>query len=115
MIMINLSNMKKIKLSEMKRGWMIGDFNPSIFKTDLFEVGYLSHKKGEKWPKHFHAISTEYNLLVRGSMSICNQVIEKGEIFIIEPNEIAEPIFHEDCEIVCIKIPSMPKDKYEVL
>ena len=94
---------------------MIGDFQPSILKTDLFEVGYLFHKKGETWPKHYHNVATEYNLLVRGSMKVCGTKITPGQIFIIEPNEIAEPIFYEDCEIVCIKAPSLPKDKYEVL
>ncbi len=107
--------MKIIELSEMHRGWMIGDFQPSIFKTDSFEVGYLSHKKGENWPKHYHSIATEYNLLVKGSMKVCGKKIKPGQIFIIEPNEIADPIFYEDCEIVCIKTPSLPMDKYEVL
>ena len=94
---------------------MIGDFQPSIFKTKSFEVGYLSHKKGENWPKHYHGIATEYNLLVKGSMKVCGKKIKPGQIFIIEPNEIADPIFYEDCEIVCIKTPSIPQDKYEVL
>lgn len=107
--------MKIVKLSKMHRGWMIGDFEPSILKTSLFEVAYLSHKKDEVWPNHFHSIATEYNLLVRGSMTVCNKKINQGEIFIIEPKEKAAPIFHEDCEIVCIKVPSLPKDKYEVL
>lgn len=106
--------MKIIKLSEMHRGWFIGDFEPSILRTDLFEVAYLVHKKGEKWPKHFHAIATEYNLLIRGSMKVCGHKINPGEIFIIEPNEEAAPIFYEDCEIVCIKTPSLPEDKYEI-
>jgi quercetin dioxygenase-like cupin family protein len=106
--------MKIIKLNKMKRGWMIGDFEPSILKTDLFEIAYLTHKKDEIWPNHYHAIATEYNLLVRGSMTVCYKKINPGEIFIIEPNEEAAPIFHEDCEIVCIKVPSLPKDKHEV-
>jgi quercetin dioxygenase-like cupin family protein len=107
--------MKITKLSEMHRGWMIGNFEPSVLKTDAFEVAYLNHKKGEIWPKHYHAIAVEYNLLVRGSMKVCGRKISPGEIFIIEPNEVADPIFYEDCEIVCIKTPSIPGDKYEIL
>lgn len=93
---------------------MIGDFTPSVLKTSDFEVGYLKHKKGEVWPRHYHAISVEYNLLVRGSMKVCGREIYPGDIFIIEPNEEADPVFYEDCEIVCIKTPSVPGDKYEV-
>ena len=107
--------MKIIEISKMHRGWMIGDFLPSVLKTDVFEVGYLTHKKGEKWAKHYHKVATEYNLLIRGSMKVCDQKIDPGQIFIIEPNEVADPIFYEDCEILCIKTPSLPKDKYEVL
>jgi len=107
--------MKIIELSKMHRGWMIGDFQPSILKTDLFEIGYLLHKKGEKWSRHYHAIATEYNLLVRGLMKVCGSEVKPGQIFIIDPNEIVDPVFYEDCEILCIKIPSLPKDKYEVL
>jgi hypothetical protein len=45
-------------------------------------------------------------------MIICSETINEGEIFIIEPNEIADPEFLEDCTVLCIKTPSMPGDKY---
>ena len=38
-----------------------------------------------------------------------------GDIFILEPKEVADPIFHEDCKIVCVKKPSIIGDKFEVL
>lgn len=106
--------MKTAKLSDMWRGWFIGNFEPSVLKTDQFEVALLSHKKGEFWPKHYHAVATEYNLLISGKMTICGAEMNSGDIFILEPYEIAEPIFHEDCLIVCVKTPSLPKDKYEI-
>ena len=98
----------------MTRGWFIGNFDPSILKTDLFEVGLLTHKKGEIWPRHYHIIATEYNLLISGSMTICGRTIEPGTIFVLEPNEVADPIFHEDCQVLCVKVPSVKADKYEV-
>lgn len=106
--------MKKHLISEFIRGWFIGNFDPSVLKTENFEVGLLSHKKGEIWPKHYHAIATEYNLLISGSMTICGELIEPGTIFVLEPNEIADPIFHEDCQVLCVKVPSIKGDKYEV-
>jgi quercetin dioxygenase-like cupin family protein len=106
--------MKKRNLNEMWRGWFIGNFDPSILKTENFEVGLLSHKKGEVWPKHYHAVATEYNLLISGSMTICDELIVPGTIFVLEPNEIADPVFHEDCQVLCVKIPSIKGDKYEV-
>ena len=102
------------KISEMTRGWFIGDFEPSVLKTKEFEVGVLTHKKGEQWPKHYHKVATEVTLLLSGSMTICGQLIEAGTIFTIEPNEIADPVFHEDCTVLVIKTPSVIGDKYVV-
>ena len=107
--------MRKFSLSEMKRGWFIGNFFPSVLKTDLFEVGIMNHKKGEEWPKHFHAEATEYNVLLKGSMTVNGQLIKSGDIFILEKNEPCKPIFKENCTIVCVKVPSIPGDKYEIL
>jgi quercetin dioxygenase-like cupin family protein len=101
------------KISDYHRGWIIGDFAPSLVRSKEFEVGLLTHLKGEHWPSHFHAIATEYNVLISGKMTVNERKIERGDVFIIEPGEIVTPIFHEDCEVLCVKIPSMPKDKYE--
>jgi len=102
-------------INEFWRGWFIGNFDPAVLKTDHFEVGLLTHLKDEKWPKHYHAQHTEYNLLVKGTMKICGKTINEGELFILEPNEIADPEFLEDCTVLCVKQPSIPGDKYEVL
>jgi quercetin dioxygenase-like cupin family protein len=106
--------MKKYKLSEFYRGWFIGNFNPSIFKTEHFEVGILEHKKGEVWPAHYHKIGTEYNVLIVGHMSVAGNDIRSGDIFVFDPGDVADPIFHEDCQILCVKVPSIPGDKYAV-
>jgi hypothetical protein len=106
--------MQKFKLEDFVRGWFIGDFTPSIFRTPNFEVGVLHHHKDELWPAHYQKVATEFNVLLSGSLSINNEIILPGEIFIIEPLEIAVPIFHEDCKVLCIKVPSLPNDKFEV-
>jgi len=104
--------MKLLKLKTMTRGWLIGDFEPSIFRTNNFEVGVLTHKKGENWAEHYHKIATEYNVLLKGKMKINETLIIEGDIFIIEPNETALPEFIENCTVLCIKVPSVIGDKY---
>jgi len=106
--------MIKGKLSDMYRGWCVGDFEPSLLRTKDFEVGVLLHPKGEKWAAHYHKEGTEYNILISGSMRVCDTELTAGDTFIIEPLEVADPTFHEDCTIVCIKVPSNTKDKYLV-
>jgi hypothetical protein len=104
--------MLRFKLKDFTRGWFIGNFEPSVLRQELFEVGLLQHSKGEHWPKHFQKIATEYNVLVEGSMEINGEKILPGDIFIVEPLETIAPIFLEDCKVLVIKTPSIPSDKY---
>lgn len=102
------------KIERMVRGWFIGDFEPTVYKTELFEVGCLTHKKGEFKAPHYHKEAVEINLLVSGSMTIQNKILNSGDIFVLDKNEIADPIFHEDCTVVVVKVPSIANDKYLV-
>ena len=96
----------------------MGDFSPSALQTKDFEVSYKTHKKGEKWPEHYHLLATEINFLIKGSMTIAHAgrytCIYAGEIFVVEPAEIIKPYFDTDCELVVVKTPSVKGDKYEV-
>jgi quercetin dioxygenase-like cupin family protein len=107
--------MKITRLSDYVRGWIVGDFEPSILRTKDFEVGLLTHKKGEEWPKHIHELATEYNVLVQGKMRVNGQYIYEGEVFVIEKGEAAKPEFFEDCLVLVIKVPSVIGDKHEVV
>ena len=98
----------------MKGGWFIGNFDPSALRTPDFEVGYKFHPKGEKWDKHYHKKGVEITYLIRGKMQIQNRILTSGDIFTIFPNEIADPVFLEDCEVVIVKSPSVVGDKYIV-
>lgn len=102
------------KLQDYFRGWVIGDFEPSILRTKDFEVGVLTHKKGEIWPAHYHKQSIEYNVLVKGKMIIQERELNSGDVFVFEKGEIADPVFLEDCTVVVVKVPSIPSDKFEV-
>lgn len=93
------------------RGWLIGDFIPSIVRTSAYEVGISRHKKGEHWGFHYHHELDEYNILLSGKMYINNRLLESGDYFMIPKDIIACPKFVEDCTIVCLKSPSKPKDK----
>lgn len=101
-------------ISKMKAGWFVGNFEPTAWWTDNFEVCYKVHKKGDKWPTHYHKKAVEINHLIRGCMILQEKELHDGDIFVIQPYEIANPVFITDCELVVIKTPSVPGDKYIV-
>lgn len=106
--------MRITKLTDYVRGWFIGNFSPTVLNTKDFEVGVLTHLKDEKWPAHYHKESVEYNVLVTGKMIVQGKELNSGDVFVFEKGEIADPIFLEDCTVVCVKVPSIPSDKFEV-
>ena len=105
--------MKILKFKDMKSGWFIGNFEPTAYKTDNFEVNYRIHKAGEQWDTHYHTHVTEINLLIKGKMRMQNTLINAGDIFIVNPFEISDPEFIEDCEVICVKTPSL-NDKISI-
>ena len=106
--------MKISKIDDMFKGWFIGDFNPSVFKSKDFEVCYRIHPAGEEWEHHYHKKAVEINLLISGQMTMLGEHLHAGDIFVVDPYEVANPVFIEDCAIVCIKTLSVIGDKYIV-
>ena len=102
------------KLSDSIGGWYVGNFPNAAYQTKGAEVSFKIHKAGEVWDWHYHQYLDEINLLVRGSMTIQGVQIYPGDVFILEPMEIADPVFHEDCEVVCVKLPNITNDKISV-
>ena len=107
-------NMEIFDPNIMHRGWFCGNFLPTAYSTDKFEVGILTHKAGEHWPAHYHKESDEINYLLEGEMILNNVSLVAPVIFVIYKNEIADPTFITDCKLVVVKTPSVPSDKYIV-
>lgn len=106
--------MKVYRIEDMKQGWYVGDFEPSVYRTPSFEASLKFHPKGEVWPKHYHKEAVEINLIVSGKMELNGTFLREGDIFVIDKMEVVDPKFLEDCSIVCIKTPSIIGDKYLV-
>jgi hypothetical protein len=106
--------MKTYDVDQFVAGWFIGSFEPSVLKTDQFEVAYKKHYTREPWPAHAHKESTEINYLIRGQMTINNELLTAPVVFVIEKGELALPTFLSDCELIVVKCPSVIGDKYDV-
>lgn len=106
--------MKVLDINDMIGGWFVGNFEPTAYKTKDFEVSYKLHPKGQEWDIHYHTDVTEINYLIRGKMTLQGKTLKTGDIFILEPHEIADPNFIEDTEIICVKTPSI-NDKISII
>lgn len=106
--------MKVKKLSSMKGGWFIGNFEPSLFKTTDCEVAVKYYKKGDKEGKHYHKIATEYTVVVKGKVRMFDSVYMEGDIIVVEPGDATSFEAIEDAVNVVVKLPGANDDKYLV-
>ena len=100
-------------IDDYKGGWFIGAFEPSLFKTREFEVGWKVHHQDEQIAPHIHKELTEYNLLAAGEMNVNGQHLKAGMLFILHPGErVDAKVLTEVAHVVCVKVPSIPEDKH---
>lgn len=103
--------MKKHRIESFKRGWLIGDFDPSLWRTSQFEVGMKSYQRGDKEPAHVHRIATEFTVIGSGRFRMNDQHLESGDVVEIRPGEIADFECLETGVTFVVKVPSAPHDK----
>ena len=99
-------------LNKHTNGWFIGDFEPSLLKTNDFEVAVHHYSPTTQCYPHIHKIATEYNCIISGSLIASGKELKTGDIFIYGANEISDVKFLEDTVLVIVKTPSIPNDKY---
>lgn len=106
--------MKIHNINAMVNGWFIGNFKPSVFKNPFFEVAHHFHEKGFIGDKHTHKVANEINYIVRGKLIASGKVLMTGDIWEYEPNDVADVEFLEDTDLIVVKYPSVPNDKYPI-
>ena len=106
--------MKKIDFKNFKGGWLVGNFEPSLFKRENIEVGVHDLKKGYISDGHYHLKSNEYNLILSGKVKDLNEniIYQEGDIFIYEPRDKSNVEFLADTKLLVIRDGSDPDDKY---
>ena len=107
--------MKTAKLEEMIKGWFVGNFEPTLLRTNDVEVAVKSYKKGDYEAKHFHKIATEITVITQGRVKMNGIEYTKGDIIVMEPNEATDfECLEDDTQDVVVKIPGANSDKYIV-
>lgn len=104
--------MKVMQLSKMQKGWFIGDFEPSILRTQAVEVAVKTYKAGDQESSHCHKIATEVTLIISGEVEMRGGIYKSGDMIMIEPGEASAFKALSDTISVVVKTPSVVNDKY---
>ncbi len=104
--------MKKFRLENFTRGWVVGDFEPSIIRTKDFEVMVRYYKAGDKETKHVHKRADEITIVVSGKFMMNGEVLTPGDIVHLSPCDPTDFECLEDGANTVIKTPSVMGDKY---
>lgn len=106
--------MKISQINKMTKGWFVGNFEPTLYKTNDVEVAVKEYKAGDFEGKHFHKIATEITVIISGVVLMNGIEYKAGDIIIIEPNEVADFKALTNSKNVVVKLPGANNDKYIV-
>lgn len=104
--------MEKFNLSDMISGWFIGNFEPSLFKTNEVEIAVKNYKKGDFENSHYHKIATEFTVIINGEVEMNGSCYKSGQIIKIKPNISTDFKALTDVTTVVVKLPGAINDKY---
>lgn len=105
--------LEKYNLDEMFKGWFVGNFEPSLYKTNEVEVGVKKYKMGEFENSHFHKIATEFTVIVSGIVEMNGVEYGENDIIKIVPGVSTNFKALTDVITVVVKLPGANNDKYE--
>lgn len=100
------------KLSTMKRGWFIGNFEPSMYRTEAVEVAVKNYTTGDCEEEHYHKVATEFTVILSGEMKMNERVFVEGDIVKVLPGEKIRFECIQSGQTVVVKLPGAVGDKY---
>lgn len=104
--------MKKADLKTFIKGWFVGNFDPSLIKTNDVEVAIKRYSAGDYEPSHYHKIATEITAIVYGTVEMNGIQYTVDDIIVIEPNDRTDFKCLTDVVTVVVKYPGANNDKY---
>lgn len=104
---------EQYSLENMIKGWFVGNFEPSLFKTNDVEVGVKKYLEGDYENAHFHKIATEFTVIISGVVEMNGIQYVENDIIKIIPGVSTNFKAITDAVTVVVKLPGANNDKYE--
>lgn len=106
--------MRVANINEMVKGWFVGNFEPSLYKTNDVEVAVKHYRSGDKEEKHYHKVATEITVITSGEVMMNSVRYKEGDIVILEPFDASDFLAVTDAVTTVVKIPGANNDKFLV-
>jgi hypothetical protein len=104
--------MRKADLKEFIKGWFVGNFDPSLIKTNDVEIAIKKYKAGDCESSHYHKLATEITAIVSGEVEMNGVKYSSDDIIVIEPYDRTDFKCLTDVVTVVVKYPGANDDKY---
>lgn len=104
--------MKRAKLNDMIKGWFIGNFEPTLYRTNDVEVAVKHYNAGDFECAHYHKIATEFTVIISGKVRMGESIYEAGDIIVMEPGDATDFEALTEAVNVVVKLPGANNDKY---
>lgn len=99
-------------LTAMVRGWIVGDFSPTMLATSDVEVAIQRYSAGDYEVAHHHRIATEITVILGGEAEMFGKIFKDGDIVKIPPGNTTDFRAITDVTTVVVKLPGAKNDKY---
>ncbi len=99
-------------LDRMVKGWFVGDFEPTLYRTTDVEVAVKHYSLDDHERLHHHVVATELTVIVSGRARIGKRELGPGDIAVLQPGEPSDFTALTDVVLVAVKIPGAREDKY---
>jgi hypothetical protein len=100
------------KLNEMVRGWFVGDFEPTVYRSSDVEVAVKVYAAGDREERHVHKVATELTAVVTGQVRMDGVDLGPGDIVELRPGVPSDFLALTDATVVAVKLPAVAGDKY---
>jgi len=100
------------KLADMKGGWFVGNFDPTVLRTEAAEVAVKTYPEGATEARHVHRVAHELTLVLSGRVRMNGTEYGPGDILLIQPGESTDFSALTAVTTVVVKLPSVIGDKY---
>jgi hypothetical protein len=100
------------RLEDMVRGWFVGDFEPTVYRTSDVEVAVKTYAAGDSEQRHVHKIATELTAVISGRVRMDGVELGAGDIAELRPGQPSDFLALTDAAVVAVKLPAVAGDKY---